>query len=44
MKRETEHDADLIDLGAASTETRGGLIAPPVDERGFYSAAGISDD
>jgi hypothetical protein len=44
MNREPEHAGNLIDLGAASAETKGGLIAVPQDEKGFYNQAGISDD
>lgn len=44
MNRELEPTEDLIDLGVASTETRGGVIPAPEDEYGFLPTAGISDD
>jgi hypothetical protein len=44
MNREVEQTEELIDLGAASTETRGGVIPAPEDEKGFLPGAGISDD
>jgi hypothetical protein len=44
MNREPEHDDELIDLGPASTETKGGPINLRVDEEGHFGAAGISDD
>jgi hypothetical protein len=44
MNREPQPAVELIDLGTASTETKGGLIAVPADEKGFYNQAGISDD
>jgi hypothetical protein len=44
MNRELEQAEDLIDLGAASVETKGGPVALPIDDQGFYTQAGISDD
>lgn len=44
MNREFEQTEDLIDLGAASTETRGGVIPAPEDEYGFLPSTGLNDD
>lgn len=40
---EYDHDTDLIDLGSASTETRG-VFGPEIDGEGVFGAAGLSDD
>jgi hypothetical protein len=44
MNRELEHTDDVIDLGAASDQTKGGPVALPIDEQGAFTPAGISDD
>jgi hypothetical protein len=43
MNRELEHTDDLIDLGAASTETKG-AVGSPGDEIGLLKPTGLSDD
>lgn len=43
MNREFEQDDDVIDLGAASAETKG-AVGSPDDEIGLYLQAGLSDD
>jgi hypothetical protein len=43
MNREHEHTDDLIDLGAASAETKG--VGPGTgDEIGLFLQAGLNDD
>jgi hypothetical protein len=44
MDYEPEQSDELVDLGTASTETKGGVIAAPGDEIGYFIAAGLSDD
>lgn len=44
MNRDLEQTEDLIDLGAASAETRGGVIPAPVDDYGYLPDGGISND
>ena len=43
MNRELDHTDDLIDLGAATSETKG-VLGPPVDEIGLFEQTGLSDD
>lgn len=43
MNREPEQRDDLIDLGAASAETKG-VLGPPEDEIGFLRETGLSDN
>lgn len=43
MDRETIETVELIDLGAASVETRGDEVGS-IDTSGFQLAAGLSDD
>lgn len=43
MARENEHSEELIDLGAASTETHGGGPMP-IDEALGFPEAGLGDD
>jgi hypothetical protein len=41
---EDDRDQDLIDLGAASVETKGVSNSPRIDTLGNHSMGGISDD
>ena len=43
MTREQEHD-DLIDLGAASVETKGTPVGGPDLRGGLIPAAGLNDE
>lgn len=43
MNHDFEQTEDLIDLGAASVETKGAVGAPD-DEIGLYLQTGISED
>lgn len=43
MNRELDHTDELIDLGAATAETKG-VIGPPRDEVGLFELPGLSDD
>ena len=45
MERHDEHlEADLIDLGAVTSETRGGIVGIDDHENGLDFAFGLSDD
>lgn len=35
---------DLIDLGAASAETKGGSIDPQLDQQGQFGGVGLTDE
>lgn len=43
MNRDIEQSQELIDLGAASVETKG-IFGPPRDEVGEYQLNGLSED
>lgn len=43
MNRELDHTDDLIDLGAATAETKG-VAGPPGDEIGLFKQLGLTDD
>lgn len=43
MNRDLDHTGELIDLGAATAETKGGF-GPPIDDVQQLPAAGLSDD
>lgn len=43
MNRELDQSEDLIDLGAASVETKG-AVGSPDDEIGLFLVTGLSDD
>jgi hypothetical protein len=43
MNRDGQQSEELIDLGAASTETKG-VIGAPGDELGFLRPTALSDD
>lgn len=43
-KRKCEKAAELVELGPASTETRGLPVGDIIEPMGFWHKAGISDE
>lgn len=43
-KRDREERSELVELGTASTETRGLPVGDIIEPMGFWHKAGISDE
>ncbi|WP_207081165.1 benenodin family lasso peptide [Novosphingobium sp. KA1] len=44
MHRNDEHDADLLELGTASVDTKGPPLPVAVDIQGAFGTEGLNDE